>query len=268
MGDTLANGGIAFSWLHDYDDDDENPSSANLIPKQSVSHMNGSYPSVQPTRKRYLWEVISLFEFMFIIYFASGVVDGDGYKIYFLCCYLVKQGVEKVIKYGLTRGYQTMPDLVSVLNLRPLEAFDCDALNKGGKAGPKKLSSLGPIKTREWGADKSLGKPGFPSGHTTCQYLYFTLHLLNMINVKNQKRKLNLRSWVLMVLFTVLVILTPVARVQLKCHTTVQVVAGVVVGIGLGAVAFAVSQKLVHTYPKFQQAYLNFYSEPIYSHHK
>jgi hypothetical protein len=232
-----------------------------------------SHRSVQgpiSTRKRYLWEVISLFEFMFIIYFASGVVDGDGYKIYFLCCYLVKQGVEKVIKYGLTRGYQTMPDLVSSLNIRPLEAFDCDALNKGGKAGPKEPSSLEKksIETGEWGSDKSLGKPGFPSGHTTCQYLYFTLHLLNMINVKNQKRKLNLRSWVLMVLFTVLVILTPVARVQLKCHTKVQVMAGVVVGICLGAVAFAVSQKLVHTYPRFQQAYLNFYSEPIYSHHK
>jgi len=209
------------------------------------------------------FKTISLFEIIFLIYFSSGVVDGDIYKMYILCFALAKHLPEQMIKH-----YFKNTPCSRHINLRPVGAKDCNVFNSGGPVGPTEdfLSSkdkrIELLFKEEWDTE-TLGKPGMPSGHTSILTMYFVIQLCNVLYIKYKlKQNVNSRSIALLSIFSVLVLTIGIARVGLKCHTTEQVIGGYFLGIILGIIAFYVSIVLCKKYPKFNDSFINFYTAP------
>jgi len=201
------------------------------------------------------FQFVSLLEFSLLLYFASGVIDGDLYKIFFLSFALLKHLPEQALKWASKNSLHQ-------LNLRPTGAKDCNSLNKGGSVGPTTT-----MRRRHNGWDDRIdGRPGMPSGHCTVMTMYLTLHVSNILYLEDHdKVRVNARSITLFVILTIGTLLMGFARTYLQCHTLPQVIAGYLLGFGLGMIAFWTSQKLSSKFPTFKQALLQFYTKPYLS---
>lgn len=205
-------------------------------------------------------QLVSFMEFAFLLYFGSGIIDGDLYKMYFFSLSLLKHIPEQILK----RSFKYFP-LTRGLNIRPQGANDCNSLNKGGIVGPpndyEKIKEITNNFTNNWD-DKIYGKPGMPSGHTTVLTMYFVLHLCNIIYLYiSEKKKVNIKSLVLLGIFFIGIILIGYARIYLNCHTFIQVFFGYILGILLGLGSFFLSKLLIKKYPFFKKAFIKFYTE-------
>lgn len=90
---------------------------------------------------------------------------------------------------------------------RPAHASNCSMINGGG--------------------DVSIKKSGFPSGHATVTSFIFTTFLIE--SVKRYKSK-NSIPIALLIYSTILLLLIPLARTDLNCHSGKQVIAGLILG--------------------------------------
>jgi membrane-associated phospholipid phosphatase len=210
------------------------------------------------------FRIISLLELFFLIYFASGIIDGDFYKMYIIVFAVLKHVPENIIKRKIFQF-----ESLKSYNDRPKNAYNCNSMNAGGPAKG----------------------PGMPSGHTTVITMYFTLHLLNMLyiirkshqdrlritspniqerknrdtsnhSLHNRQRILNIRSIILLVIFFIGMILIIIARWYLECHTIPQIIAGWILGVLLGTVAFGISCAICEKSLGFKMAFLKFYCNP------
>jgi membrane-associated phospholipid phosphatase len=206
-----------------------------------------------------LLKLVSFLECVLLVYFGTGLLDGDLYKIFFLCCSLLKHitvaTLKTSFKYSaLTRGF----------NIRPQNAENCNTFNTGGIIGP--LTTYDELKKSTnnfqtpW--NHTYGRPGMPSGHTTLITMYFILHLLNVMYVHLIKKKIvNVRSLTLLIVLFFCFATIGYSRIYLKCHTLDQVTAGYIVGIMLGVICFYVSC-LLQKNISFNTGFHKFYSSP------
>jgi len=203
------------------------------------------------------FQFVSLLEFSLLLYFASGVIDGDLYKMFFLSFALLKHLPEQALKWASKHS-----PALHQLNVRPVGAKDCNSLNKGGCVGPTTT-----MRRRHDGWDDRIdGRPGMPSGHCTVITMYLTLHVSNMLYLENHdKVRINARSITLFLILTIGTLLMGFARTYLQCHTLPQVIVGYLLGFCLGMIAFWISQKLTSKYPTFKKALLQFYTKPYLS---
>lgn len=212
-------------------------------------------PDAQNNTLVNFFQFVSLLEFSLLLYFASGVIDGDLYKMFFLSFALLKHLPEQSLKLASKNS-----PALHQLNLRPIGAKDCNSLNKGGRVGPNTTMRR---RRSKWD-DRIDGRPGMPSGHCTVITMYLTLHVSNILYLENHdKIRVNARSITLFVILTIGTLLMGFARTYLQCHTLPQVIAGYLLGFILGIIAFWTSQKLSSKYPTFKKALLHFYTKPF-----
>jgi membrane-associated phospholipid phosphatase len=153
-----------------------------------------------------VYNIISLYEFLAINgLILLGISSTNTYLLSIGAALYAKQIPEKLLKFGL--GH-------SRINQRPFYATDCNMINEGGFAD---------------------AKPGFPSGHSTVAAFIATLYLMEFIARRRDHSAASIPALVITLLFAVLV---PFARIQLGCHTPIQVVGGMILGIILALVYY------------------------------
>jgi membrane-associated phospholipid phosphatase len=143
-----------------------------------------------------IYQIISLSEFAALTGILAVAITSRNLFLAVIGFFLIlKQLPEKLLKSNIK----------GTLSKRPDNAKNCNMINKGGES-----------KT-----------PGFPSGHSTIASFLFFVILLEFVRVK-KIYKVNLYE--LLLLGLVLLLAVPYSRVKLGCHTTEQVLGGVVLG--------------------------------------
>jgi membrane-associated phospholipid phosphatase len=143
-----------------------------------------------------VWKIISLYEVIFLGILALYIVAQKNRRLLYFLFFnaVIVHGSVSAIKYSL-------PQEKYAFNKRPELAKNCNTFGNGG----------------------TCQTPGFPSGHSTgavflFSYFFFSRKGWNIVNS-------------ITLLFAILV---PISRVQLHCHTILQVIVGSIYGFCLG----------------------------------
>ena len=153
------------------------------------------------TNKMLFWRFVSLYELGILLIIVYTIIltksrSTQNYRILkkFLVWNLITHIMVSISKNSLGS---------LEINRRPKDARNCNSLSMGGDCS---------------------SSPGFPSGHSTGAafiFMYFLIHQNCFVTWKK-----TIIFW-----FTLaFCILVPIARVQMKCHTLIQVFAGVTFG--------------------------------------
>ena len=137
------------------------------------------------------------------------VLTYNMYTLYFIMCCIVKVGINKVMKWASRKW------LPSSIALRPVQPENCSMCNTG---------------------DYTSADPGFPSGHSWIMAAVTTEIFLECEDVNNR----------LFVASLIMTILTVWSRVFKRCHTWIQVGAGVLTGIPYGILVYYATPEFLH----------------------
>ncbi len=119
---------------------------------------------------------------------------------------------------------------------RPAGATNCNMVNLGG--------------------DVSVTKSGMPSGHATVSSFIFTTFLIEAIIRQQSGQKVPV---VLVVYSSILMLLIGFARHDLGCHTSLQIVSGMILGMVLALVFFGLEKVWLLKYPRYSEDKDKFY---------
>lgn len=173
---------------------------------------------------RKVFEAISLYDYaVILILFMVALILQNLYVLVLVLALMSKDIPEAILK-SIDWKY----------NKRPEGAFDCDALNSGGEA---------------------VGKPGFPSGHTALAVMLATIFLIEYYRQSKQSQP-KPQALIIAIMFAILV---PVSRVQMKCHTIIQVMAGALLGIVLGLIFVLLIDPLLCRIGRYSDDKVKFY---------
>jgi membrane-associated phospholipid phosphatase len=155
--------------------------------------------------ERLVYEIISLYEYVAVFGLGFLAIAGkNSFVLVLLLALISKQIPEKLLKFY---GNKHLEKLLNYpVNSRPAGAFNCNMLNQGGNAEQN---------------------PGFPSGHSTVASFLFFVVLFQSLRIKSADKKSIIN---LVGLTSIFLVLVPLARVKIGCHTIQQVLGGVALG--------------------------------------
>lgn len=172
---------------------------------------------------RKVFEAVSLYDYaVILILFMMALILQNLYVLVLVLALMSKDIPEALLK-SIDWKY----------NKRPKGAFNCNALNSGGEAE---------------------GKPGFPSGHTALAVMLAAILLIEYY--KQHQYQPRAQAVIIAVIFAILV---PISRVQMKCHTVIQVIAGALLGIMLALIFTCVIDPLLCKIDRYSTDKAKFY---------
>lgn len=147
-----------------------------------------------------LFSIVSLYEFnVYFVIFTLFIATNNIYFLILFASLWSKQVPEKILKLIAPEN----------INKRPQNAFNCDMINQGGAA--------------------SSQRSGFPSGHSTIASMIATYFVYVFMTAQNKHIKSASKRLLIFSVF--FAIMMPIVRYLNHCHTILQVISGVLVGV-------------------------------------
>jgi membrane-associated phospholipid phosphatase len=165
---------------------------------------------------RKIYDMISLYQYISIVALSIASIGSLNSYLSFVTIFLILNMVPvKFMKLIGFKGVDWMKNLMNVdkfgsesVNNRPSNAYNCNIINQGGDYSEK---------------------AGFPSGHSSAASFLFFIVLFEFVDKNNSsEHRKNLIP--LLIITFIFGILVPYSRVKMSCHTTTQVIAGIITG--------------------------------------
>lgn len=112
--------------------------------------------------------------------------------------------------------------------------------------------------------DKPSTGGGMPSGHSAHFGLYGTIILLNLIELKINPVNNIHSSIVAMILVVMVMIMVPISRIDINCHTSQQVMIGFSLGVIQGLIFYALERLYLRKFERFSNDREEFYKIFLY----